>query len=134
MNSSLRSLQSQYRVDRREHPFRVLAVFLLGFGLVFLLGAGSAQAGVGGDDAGTCVNACGGYGAGNNGNACYCDAVCVATYGDCCADYQPVCNASDGLQPEQRAVATSFTWAGCAPRAGTRQIVEQASAIRPRST
>ncbi len=40
-----------------------------------------ASAGKGGDDAGTCVNACGGYGAGNNGNSCYCDSACT-TYGD----------------------------------------------------
>ena len=59
---------------------------------------GAAMAGVGGDDAGTCVNACGGYGAGNNGNSCYCDASCTS-YGDCCADYQPVCNANTGCSP-----------------------------------
>lgn len=68
---------------------RVLAV-----GLALGLAA-AAQAGVGGDDAGTCQSACGGYGAGNNGNGCYCDASC-ATYGDCCADYQPVCNGVTG--------------------------------------
>ena len=58
------------------------------------------MAGVGGDDAGTCVNACGGYGAGNNGNSCYCDASCTS-YGDCCADIDAQCGsaaacASDG--------------------------------------
>jgi len=55
----------------------------------------TARAGVGGDDAGTCVNACGGYGRGNNANSCYCDSACT-TYGDCCADYQPVCNNNTG--------------------------------------
>ncbi len=60
--------------------------------------APTAMAGVGGDDAGTCVNACGGYGGGNNANSCYCDASC-STYGDCCADYQPVCNSNTGCSP-----------------------------------
>jgi len=59
------------------------------------LAAPAAHAGVGGDDAGTCVSACGGYGRGNNGNGCWCDTSC-STYGDCCADYQPVCNNNTG--------------------------------------
>jgi hypothetical protein len=62
---------------------------------VGLLAAGPVFAGVGGDDAGTCVNACGSYGAGNNANGCWCDASC-ASYGDCCGDYQPVCNNNTG--------------------------------------
>lgn len=71
-------------------------VAMLAFGL--LVTATTAQAGVGGDDAGTCVSACGGYGAGNNGNSCYCDSSC-STYGDCCADYEPVCNTDTGCTP-----------------------------------
>ena len=72
----------------------------LGVSLVLAVGAFStpAVAGVGGDNAGTCVNACGGFGAGNNDNSCYCDASC-STFGDCCADYQPVCNGSTGCSP-----------------------------------
>lgn len=57
-----------------------------------------AFAGTGGDDAGTCVGACGGYGRGNNLNNCYCDAAC-SNYGDCCADYQPICNNNTGCAP-----------------------------------
>ena len=72
-------------------------VGLAAFFLVFAL-ATPASAGVGGDDAGTCVNACGGYGAGNNRNNCYCDSSCTS-YGDCCADYQPVCNGNTGCTP-----------------------------------
>lgn len=60
--------------------------------------AGSAQAGVGGDDAGSCVNSCGGYGGGNNANNCYCDSACTS-YGDCCADYAPVCQGVTGCRP-----------------------------------
>lgn len=67
----------------------VLASFLLA------LGAPTAEAGKGGDDAGTCVSACGGYGGGNNATSCYCDSACT-TYGDCCADYEPVCNGNTG--------------------------------------
>lgn len=70
--------------------FAALFASLLVFGTVL-----PASAGVGGDDAGTCVSACGGYGAGNNDNGCYCDAACTGA-GDCCADYQPVCNANTG--------------------------------------
>ncbi|HEB89902.1 MAG TPA: hypothetical protein ENI85_10060 [Deltaproteobacteria bacterium] len=73
-----------------------LAATVLACGM--LVGATTAEAGVGGDDAGTCVSACGGYGAGNNANSCYCDSSCT-TYGDCCADYQPVCNANTGCAP-----------------------------------
>jgi hypothetical protein len=79
----------------RFHTTRL--AFLLSLALAAGV-AGPADAGVGGDDAGTCVNACGGYGAGNNGNGCYCDSVCT-TYGDCCADYQPVCNGNTGCTP-----------------------------------
>jgi hypothetical protein len=35
---------------------------------------GDAQAGKGGDDAGKCVSACGGFGRGNNLKNCYCDS------------------------------------------------------------
>jgi hypothetical protein len=70
-----------------------LTAFFLVFALVM-----PASAGVGGDDAGTCVSACGGYGRGNNQNNCYCDSACT-TYGDCCADYQPVCNGNTGCTP-----------------------------------
>jgi len=73
----------------------IVFLFLVG---AFSLFSGSASAGVGGDDAGTCVNACGGRGAGNNANSCYCDSVCTG-YGDCCADYQPVCNGVTGCTP-----------------------------------
>ncbi|MFT5695204.1 MAG: hypothetical protein ACI9QQ_001179 [Myxococcota bacterium] len=66
--------------------------------LCFVLLAGPATAGVGGDDAGTCVNSCGGSGGGNNANSCYCDAAC-ATYGDCCSDYAPVCEGVTGCSP-----------------------------------
>ncbi len=72
----------------------ILATFLLS--LVLGL-ATPAMAGVGGDDAGTCVGACGGYGGGNNANSCYCDSSCTS-FGDCCADYQPVCNGNTGCQ------------------------------------
>lgn len=75
----------------------VLGVFFAS--VLLLIGdAGPASAGKGGDDAGTCVGACGGYGAGNNGTSCYCDSAC-STYGDCCADYQPVCNGNTGCTP-----------------------------------
>jgi hypothetical protein len=66
--------------------------------LAVALAAGVAHAGKGGDDAGTCQGACGAYGAGNNGNGCWCDAACVSA-GDCCADYQPVCNNNTGCTP-----------------------------------
>jgi hypothetical protein len=82
------------------------AAWAAGLLLAGALLAGPATAGVGGDDAGTCVGACGGFGAGNNANGCYCDASC-ATYGDCCADYQPVCN----------------NVTGCAPNSGGRYIL-----------
>ncbi len=66
--------------------------------LAALLVAAPAAAGKGGGNAGTCVGACGGFGAGNNGNSCWCDSAC-ASYGDCCADYQPLCNGNTGCTP-----------------------------------
>src|SRR5512134_742559 len=83
--------------SRSTARFSFAWIRLLGIALALGL-AGAAQAGVGGDDAGTCQGACGGYGAGNNANGCYCDAAC-ASYGDCCADYQPVCNGVTGCAP-----------------------------------
>jgi hypothetical protein len=74
----------------------ILSICVLVFGLGLF--ATAATAGVGGDDAGTCVNTCGGYGGGNNANSCYCDSSC-SSYGDCCSDYQPVCNANTGCSP-----------------------------------
>ena len=72
-----------------------IAISVLAFTLAW---SDIALAGVGGDDAGTCVSACGGRGAGNNANNCYCDSACTS-YGDCCADYQPVCNNNTGCTP-----------------------------------
>ncbi len=79
----------------RVAAFAAAAIAALAVGV---LAAQPAAAGKGGDDAGTCVGACGGYGGGNNGNGCYCDSACT-TYGDCCADYQPVCNGNTGCTP-----------------------------------
>jgi len=83
-----------FRMGRvaRKNLTKVLVFGILCMGLGLATGA---FAGVGGDDAGTCVSACGGYGAGNNDNGCYCDAGCSAR-GDCCADYAPVCNGDTG--------------------------------------
>lgn len=61
--------------------------------------ANTAFAGKGADDQGHCeFTACNGYGAGNNGNGCWCDAACT-TYGDCCADYAPACQNNTGCSP-----------------------------------
>ena len=76
---------------------RRFIINFVAFLFVFAL-AMPANAGKGGDNAGTCVSACGGYGAGNNANSCYCDASCTS-YGDCCADYEPVCNNNTGCTP-----------------------------------
>ena len=78
------------------HRIRSSALIVMFLGLA--LASAPAFAGVGGDDAGTCVGACGGYGAGNNANSCYCDSACTG-YGDCCADYAPVCQGSTGCAP-----------------------------------
>ena len=79
-----------------RHAVPALAVLLFATALSV---PPAAFAGVGGDDAGTCVSACGGFGAGNNRNNCWCDASC-SSYGDCCADYEPVCNGNTGCTPD----------------------------------
>lgn len=81
-----------------SHLHSVLWNAIAASALLLLAGAGPALAGKGGDDAGTCVGACGGYGAGNNRTNCYCDSSCTS-YGDCCGDYQPVCQGVTGCTP-----------------------------------
>src|SRR5690606_31510190 len=46
--------------------------------------------GGGGGGGASCVGKCGGA-----SNGCYCDSLCTQ-YGDCCPDYEPVCNGGGG--------------------------------------
>jgi vibriolysin len=53
--------------------------------------AAFAVVGVGGSTPPPPGDSCVGYCGGKSAGACYCDSACT-TYGDCCPDYEPVCN------------------------------------------
>lgn len=79
---------------------------LAGLVLIAVIGlSAEARAGGGGDNWGSCVGSCGGYGGGANIGGCYCDSACTQ-YGDCCSDKAAVC---DGVAASITSAKTTST-------------------------